>query len=357
MRARWAAGFNADLLAFLFSGSTQMIASKDTCMPSPFRRVMAGALIASQSLLTFPVQSLLASTQNSPSVTAGAPQVQVNRTAPEPGNPSEVPSFSRSPTAREISQSRLLPEALLPVGSPSASDNDALAATLAQMPGVPSNLRLSRLARFMESHPTSAWQPSLLVNAGLLLLRDGFQTRAAVDFRAAWNLAKNDRTSFGTAVADQAIGQLLTMESRLGHATAVEKLLQEVGSRELTGKATEQLTAAKQALWVMQNAPAEAFRCGPYALAQVLKAIRPSVANTSLLTTKTGPRGISLNGLAQLAAKYGQDVIVLRRESDTAFPIPAVVHMNSDHFAAVIRHEGDRYLVRDAMEPTGDSWI
>src|SRR5205085_10320722 len=134
--------------------------------------------------------------------------------------------------------------------------------------------------------------------------------------------------------------QLLTMESRLGHAAVLEKLLQEVGSRELTGKATEQLTAAKQALWVMQNAPAEAFRCGPYALAQVLNAIRPSSAGTKLLTTKTGPRGMSLNVLAQLAINNGHDVLVVRRESGNEFPIPAVVHMKSDHFAAVIRHEG-----------------
>jgi RHS repeat-associated protein len=213
------------------------------------------------------------------------------------------------------------------------------------------------LARFMESRPTSAWQPSLLVNAGLMLLRDGFQTRASVDFRAAWDLAKNDRTAFGIAVADRAIGQLLTMESRLGHAQALEKLLQDVGSRELTGKATEQLTAAKQALWVMQNAPAEAFRCGPYALAQMLNAIRPAAANTRVLTTKTGPRGMSLNALAQLAINNGYDVGSVRRESGTGFPIPAVIHLTSDHFAAVLRHEGHRYLVRDAMEPSGDSWI
>jgi RHS repeat-associated protein len=316
---------------------------------------MAAGLIASHSLLTFPVQSLLASTQDQSTPTPV--DVQVNRTTPAAGTPSEVPSFSSTPTVREISQSRLLPEALLPVGSPTSSDNVALAATLAQMPGQPSNVRLNLVARFMEAHPTSAWQASLLVNAGLLLLRDGFQTRAAVDFRGAWDLAKNDRTAFGIAVADRAIGQLLTMESRLGHAQALEKLLQDVGSRELTGKATEQLTAAKQALWVMQNAPAEAFRCGPYALAQMLNAIRPAAANTRVLTTKTGPRGMSLNALAQLAINNGYDVGSVRRESGTGFPIPAVIHLTSDHFAAVLRHEGHRYLVRDAMEPSGDSWI
>jgi RHS repeat-associated protein len=324
-------------------------------LSSPARRLLAGVLIAGQSLLTFPIETLLAARQDQARPIADAPVVRVNKTSPPRGVTSDVPTFSAMPRTREISETRLFPEPLLPVGSPTDEDNIALASVLRMLPGTTTMGRLTLLAAYMDGHASGPWQPSLLVNAGLILLREGFQTRAAVDFRAAWNLAKNDQTPAGIAVADRAIGLLLTLEARQGHADALQRLLQDVGSRELTGAATEQLSGAKQALWVMQHAPEEIFRCGPYALAHMMASIRGSV-ETRVMMTKTGARGMSLQGLAALATRNGFAVIPVRRESGDQLPMPAVVHFKSDHFAAIVRHEGDRYLVRDATEHGTELW-
>jgi DNA invertase Pin-like site-specific DNA recombinase len=69
---------------------------------------------------------------------------------------------------------RVFPEPLVPVGVSSAEDKVALAAALLAFVDHREPNTLGPVARFMETHPTSVWQPSLLVNAGLVLLQQGF---------------------------------------------------------------------------------------------------------------------------------------------------------------------------------------
>jgi hypothetical protein len=112
---------------------------------------------------------------------------------------------------------------------------------------------------------------------------------------------------------------LLTLEARQGHEQTLAQLLQDVGARELTGAATEQLSCAKQALAVMRHAPEEVFRCGPFALAHLMAAQRGTL-DVRLMMTRTGPRGISLKGLAELAARNGFPVVPVRRQTGDALP-------------------------------------
>src|SRR5260221_274139 len=53
------------------------------------------------------------------------------------------------------------------------------------------------------------------------------------DFPIAWGLAKDTPTPAARAIADQPAGQLLQLESRLGHAEPVEALLAEVSGAAL----------------------------------------------------------------------------------------------------------------------------
>src|SRR5258707_13318777 len=265
--------------------------------------------------------------------------------------------FRSVPTDAEILQARVRPEPLVPVDASSPEDNVALAAALlafvdGRQPG-----SLGRVAQFMESHPTSVWQPSLLLNAGLVFLQQGFFTRAAQDFRVAWTLAKDLPAPTAHAVADQAVGQLLQLESRLGHADAVEALIADIGTRALTGAATEQHSNAKQAVWVMRTAPEEAFRCGPHALAQMIRAVNGDTRlNGNLLLTRTGPEGTSLARLTELADQAGVPSSAVIRQGGQAFGVPSVVHLKAGHFTAVVGHDGDRYLLRDGTLST-EMWV
>jgi RHS repeat-associated protein len=288
------------------------------------------------------------SQENRTASNAALPAVRVNRTKPVVTPPPSRPELSGVPTDAEILRARVLPEPIVPIGPSSPGENAALGAALRAYFDRPALNTLGPIARFMETHPDSVWHPSLLVNAGLVLLRQGFFSRAALDFRAAWNLSKDGSTPGARAVADLAMGQLLVLESRLGHADVVEQLLAEVGSRPLAGAATEHLSHAKQSLWVMQNAPDEAFRCGPYAVAHLIQAAqRESAIRTKILMTRAGPRGMSLAQLIELAKMQNFNAQAIVRERGDAFAIPSVIHFKAGHFAALVRREGQRYLLRD----------
>jgi RHS repeat-associated protein len=318
-------------------------------MPS-VRRTIAATLVSFQIAAGVPnvaaAQPRAAEPQR-PDGQTKTPAVRVNRTVPHVTPPPARPVFSTLATDSEILAARVLPEPIVPVGVSSPGENVALAAALSAFAETRESNTMGAIGRFMDSHPTSVWQPSLLLNAGMVMLRQGFFTRAAQDFRTAWTLAKNIPSAEARRVADQSIGELLRLESRLGHADVVEGLIAEVGDRPLLGAASEMLSNGKQALWVMRNAPAEAFRCGPFALAQLISAIKREPVDPKLLMTRTGPNGISLARLVDLAGQADVATVPVMRASGAPFVVPAVVHLNAGHFAAVIRQEGGRYLLAD----------
>lgn len=282
--------------------------------------------------------------------------VPVNRKVPRVTPPPTRPVFSAVPTDAEILAARVLPEPLVPIGPTTPQENVDLAGALTRLHEARETNTMGAVGRFMEGHPTSVWQPSLLLNAGLVMLRQGFFTRAAHDFRTAWTLAKDVSSLPARRVADQAIGELIRLEARLGHADVLERLLSEVGNRPLLDAANEMLSNGRQALSVMRVAPEEAFRCGPYALAELISAIQQKPIDAKLLMTRAGPNGVSLAQLMAFATEAGVATIPIVREGGREVAVPGVVHLTAGHFAAVVRHEGDRYLLRDATFG-GELWV
>jgi YD repeat-containing protein len=284
------------------------------------------------------------------------PGVKVNRTVPAVSPVPSRPVFSSVPTDMEILAARIFPEPLVRVGAPSPEDNVALVAALNRYidGGNPSDL--SAIQQFMDARPTSGWQPSLLVDSSLVLLQNGFVTRALHGFDTAWDLTKNDTSPAGRVVADIAIGELLRLESRLGHEERVAALLDAVTGRGEGGAVTERISNAKQSLSVMRAAPEEAFRCGPHALAQMIEALRPGALRSSRLEmTRTGPNGSSVAQIVTWARGAGVEVRALRH-TGRDFPVPSVAHLKTGHYAALLRHEGDRYLVNDPALG-GEAWV
>jgi hypothetical protein len=265
-----------------------------------FRRLVAVGLIATQSVCAVPADVWAQSASSD----AGRdqPPIVVNRTVPRATPPPPRPVFSNPPSDAEILRARVFPEPLVPVGGSTPDDNVALGAALLAYATTSDAADLGPIQRFMESHPQSAWQPALLVNAGMILLKDGYIGRAVRDFEAAWTLAKDDTSLHGRAMADAAIGELLALETRLGHVDRVQMLLDALGDRVVSGAATERVSQARQAIDVMRHHPEEAFRCGPYALAQLIEALVPGALRTpKLMMTRTGPEGSSMAQLVSWA--------------------------------------------------------
>jgi RHS repeat-associated protein len=251
-----------------------------------------------------------------------------------------MPEFSSLPSDEEIYRQRVFPIPLRRVEdlpSPSPAENRDLAAALARY-GRSATGDPAPLVEFLQRHPGSAWRPSLLGNLGLLWRRAGRFQKAIDAFEETWELTRRARGVDGHAIGDWAAGELAKMHSHLGHGGRVRKLLREIEGRQLMGPATEYITAAREALVRSHLHPEGEYRCGPMALASLLRH-RGLDPPAELLSAKGSRRGMSLSEVEALGRQVGLKVRAIHREPGSAVPVPSVVHWKVDHYSAIVARE------------------
>jgi len=304
--------------------------------------------------------------------------VKVNRTVPQSNPPKVGLEFSAKPTSFEISRARVFEEPLVPIGGePTAEENSALAAALLGYAKRNGPDDFSALTEFLDKHPASTWRASLLTGLGLEYYNTAHYSLALEAWREAWAHAAEATNVRGKNITDRAVGELAFMYARLGRMTELEALLKSVEGRGFVGAATERITGAREGLWNMQNNPGISFKCGPYALQQILLsdkgllASSPTNAMMEILNSASTQKGFSLPQVAELSKKVGLNYQMAFRSGSAGvssassarsgaagedagaprvrgeFVAPSVVHWKVGHYAAMVRKEGDRYLLED----------
>jgi RHS repeat-associated protein len=284
----------------------------------------------------------------------GTRSVRPNRTLPAVQPPTTRLEFSSHPTAQEIMRARVFEEPLVSIGGePSDEENAALASALLRYSKRSGPDDFASLTGFLEKHPNTSWRAALLTDMGLEYYNTAHYSLALGVWEKAWELAKDAVDGKGKAIADRAVGELAALYSRLGRITELETLLTSVKSRTFVGSATEKVSGARESLWSMQHRPEIAFKCGPYALQRIL-AVHQSLSEPALVNARaeianaaSTPKGLSLPQVAELTRKVGLDYQMAFREKQGRFIVPSVVHWKVGHYAAMVRQEGDRYLVED----------
>ena len=271
------------------------------------------------------------------------------QTAPKAAPPGGALRFSPDPTREEIFRARVFEEPLVPIGGiPSAEENRALAAALEQYAQRPTADEFAALTHFLKRHPQSPWGAALLTSLGTEYYNTAHYSLALEAWGQAWPLAKDAADARGKAVADRAAGELAYMYARLGRMTELEPLLKSVEGRTFVGSATEKISGAREGLWNMQNRPEISFRCGPMALQQIKLALNPQgPTDMTIFNSASTQKGFSLPQVAELSEKVGLNYQMAVREKGGAFVVPSVVHWKVGHYAALVRQEGDRYLLED----------
>ena len=266
--------------------------------------------------------------------------------------------FSPNPTPQDIFLARLFEEPLVPIGAdPTPAETAALAAALLGYSKRSGPDDFSSLTGFLETYPKSPWNVALLTNLGLEYYHTGHYSKTLEVWRQAWELGRAATDLKGKAIVDRAVGELAYMHARLGQMTELDALLKSVEGRAFSGPATERITGAREGLWNMENRPEIAFRCGPFALHRIKLSLDPTNPGTELIhACASTQKGFSLLQIEELSQKLGLYFQMAFREKDAAFVVPSVVHLKLDHFAAITRQEGDRYLLQD---PTfgNDVWV
>jgi RHS repeat-associated protein len=312
-------------------------------------RALAWTLVVAQPLLALPVEASPLAQSPKPPAPPAPPLVKVNRTVPKVEPPSSMPLFSAQPTAAEIFRARVFEEPLVPMAATADSENVDLAKALTTYLRQSQPEQTSPIETFLAANPSSPWRATLLTNLGNVYQRSGYYSRALAAWEEAWALAKGETDPKRKATADRALGDYAILAARLGRFEILDPLFEEIKGREVGGSAGEKLASAREGLWQMHNVPAEAFRCGPYALDRINAELKPGQPlDPRLKAYPSSVKGTSLLQMRDLARTVGIPINQMaKRSPGSALMAPALVHWKAGHFAALLRQDGDRFLVQD----------
>jgi RHS repeat-associated protein len=239
---------------------------------------------------------------------------------------------------------------LVPIASeePSKAENAALAAALVAYSRRNGPDDFSALTDFLDQHPRSPWKPALLTGLAAEYYNTAHYSLALDAWMQAWEHAPQAKDSSGNAIVNHAVSELAYLYARLGRMNELEALLKSVETRSFFAGEAEKINGAREALWTMKNRPEVAFRCGPLALYRIKLATNAEHSDaTAILESASTRKGISLPQVAELSKKIGLNYQMAFREKRGEFIVPAVVHWKVGHYAAMVREQGDRYLVED----------
>jgi len=266
--------------------------------------------------------------------------------APTP-RPAITPQLGENYTDFDVFSTGLFFEPLVPVGGEASVEEREAFREAINAYAVGREQKV--LEAFVAAWPESRWRAALEENFGLSAYSGGYFTKALAHWQEAWDLAKGAQDDKGHALADQAVTNLLRLNSGLGRMEVMEPLLGTIKGRDMRGSAYARLQAAQEALMEMKNNPDHCFQCGPYALAVVRKAMHYPEKTTpqAIQDAKSGPEGFSLARVSELATELEMPNTMVKADAVTDIPVPAVVHWRLGHYAAIVDRRADTYLVKD----------
>ncbi len=272
-------------------------------------------------------------------------------TNPPPGPLRQFSSFSALPTTKEIINARVFDEPLITCdGSPSQAENTALANALVAFASRTSSDDFSALENFLDNDPNEHWYASVLFNLGWEYYNTGYYSKAIAAWEKDWSLLQDETGGAQKELADRCIGELAKMHARIGDYQRLEEIFGQIANRPVTGPATELLAGSRQALWLMQNRPGIAFRCGPLAFKSICKLLHPSVDVDEIVEdSASSTNGFSMAQLYQLSQQLKLNYQTAWRLPGSPMVVPCVVNWKVGHYAAILKQDGNRYFV---MDPT-----
>ncbi len=249
-------------------------------------------------------------------------------------------------------------EPLIAVKPTSDTEDRALLAAIAayQQRNAPDDF--SALLKFLSDHSQSGWAAGLRTNLGLGYLHYGYFSRADEEWQKAWAAGKVASTPAARALVDRAIGERARLLASLGQFDKLEVWFTEIGTRPITGSATESIQTAREQLTLVKKDPRHLFNCGPLALRALLQAQGVATKDAYPLTYyNAGPNGTSLAEVGKLAQDYKLGYRLIFRQPGQPIPDKAIVHWKVGHFAAIVGRKDGRIEIEDPVFPGNRLWI
>ncbi|MBS1955293.1 MAG: LysM peptidoglycan-binding domain-containing protein [Cyanobacteria bacterium SZAS-4] len=253
-----------------------------------------------------------------------------------------------NPSDLDLSTAHLLPEPLVPMhGTAVASENAALAKAVMAFKNRNDNENLSELDQFASNNADSRWLPSLQLNMALIRFRTGHLSRALQLFSSVWEQSKKETGTSQKAVADRAVAMLCIINARLGRKAELSALLNEISSRALFGSDEQMVKDASAGLGLMQVEPQNSFKCGPYAVGNLLSQAQLTKVSKLIEDAKSTESGTNLAQVKDLADRVGLKMQMAKKSSGAALIVPSIIHWKLSHFSALTGKSQGIVVVKD----------
>jgi YD repeat-containing protein len=207
------------------------------------------------------------------------------------------------------------------------------------------------LAAWMENYlaelPDSPLVAGFRAELGIFYRATGRYSLALEHWRAAWEECAQHAEGNGRYLGDRVLPQLASLLASLGRVEELDVLFRSQQGRTFSDPASAQLwVRTQEAFMHMLRKPEIAYRCGPIAL---FNASRQGSGQSigALHQTPSPVTGFSLADLEGLSSQHHLGFAAAFRPPGTPLVIPAVVHWNENHYAAVVAERNGGLLVQD----------
>ncbi len=242
---------------------------------------------------------------------------------------------------------RTFAEPLVPTSATGKAEEDAALGTAVN--AYLASGSMESLDGFLTAWPDSRWAAALEYNLGLLRYTAGYFTRAEAHWKRAWELARGGNEQEVRALANQALAQMVRLQSRLGQKDELKPLLSGAESREIGGSARQMIDAARGTLYGLEHRSADNSKSSLSALGEVRSALNiPQAFAPQIATVPSSPQGISLAQVSKLASVLKMPNQMVRLAQGGDIPVPSIMHMKLGHYAAIVGKSDQGFQVHDA---------
>lgn len=260
-------------------------------------------------------------------------------------------AFSANPSDQEFLHSNFFSSLLVPMDSKSSSaENQDLAKALTNFKNKKNPDDISDLTLFIKAHPNSRWKPALDLCLGQQRFDTGYLSEALQFWLSSWDASKNQKGELQKAVADNAISNLVLLEARLGRTDTLQKHLDEIKNRSLTGSVEQRVKSATEGLRCQKKLVKQSFKCGPFAVNSLYNIVTNGKVidcSETIRNAESSSRGTNLAQVSDWAKKIGLDAQIAKSNRDQHIPVPSLIHWKAGHFATIASHANGYYKLLD----------
>lgn len=283
-----------------------------------------------------------------------------NRQAPAHDPVGILPEIPENPSDQQIGGSRVFPTCLRPIDGAEASqetkdrDNAEVGRLLRRFREADSRTVFAELKDWLDRNAGSRWFPALKHEYASHRFARGYFVEARQDWDELWASLKETKTLPAHWLGNEVLARMLDANIGAARLDRLRELIAETEDRSGTGALEGKIFRAKEAVWLLEHTVAQNVMCGPLALNAIKDHqgdrswTRPKLSEVSKEHITTG---IPLTQVLQFSKEnYGLDMQMARRTGGTTpIPTPAVMHVQNDHFCALLEKspDGDDYFLED----------